>query len=325
MRDRSINTIRLIIQPYRESKRIIPRPHPPPARAVRPRPSRFGARVGPSDSSLPPAPPAGGMITLHTPSAQKQNTAAKFARGHSLRSVTLRYERARLLITLRSIESREPPFAARAYAGAPSLEAPMLRCSSLGASSLVAPMLRPSSLGDSLPSISLTIDATAENWILPYIPQAHNSTPPPAPCSRRPSSPLALWRSGRSVRQLAAPRPARGGLNYPAYPKRTKAEYSGKVRSRVSVRLRSPLRCSPLRKEPSRHALAHYRPLARLEAAPFSAPLLSASKGAAPPRASLFILPSSSAGTRGPPRTPLAPRLRRSARACCAIMRVYDK
>jgi hypothetical protein len=102
MRDHSINTIRLKIQPYRESKRIIPRPHPPPARAVRPRPSRFGARVGPSDSSLPPAPPAGGMITLHTPSAQKQNTAAKFARGHSLRSVTLRYERARLLITVRS-------------------------------------------------------------------------------------------------------------------------------------------------------------------------------------------------------------------------------
>ena len=36
-----------------------PRPHPPPARAVRPRPSRLGARVGPSDSSLPPAPPRG--------------------------------------------------------------------------------------------------------------------------------------------------------------------------------------------------------------------------------------------------------------------------
>ena len=42
-----------------------PRPHPPPARAGRPRPSRLGARAGPSDSSLPPAPPAGGFDYIY--------------------------------------------------------------------------------------------------------------------------------------------------------------------------------------------------------------------------------------------------------------------
>ena len=126
--------------------------------------------------------------------------------------------------------------------------------------------------------------------------------PPLAPVRPRPSASSGA----RSAGLLVAPRPTLGGLKYPANPKRTKAEYTGKVRSRVSVRLRSPLRCSPLRKEPSRHALAHYRPLARLEAAPFSAPLLSASKGAAPPRASLFILPSSSARARGTPYPPRA-------------------
>ena len=39
--------------------------------------------------------------------------------------------------------------------------------------------------------------------------------PHPSPRSRRPSSPLALGRSGRSVRQLAAPPHSLGGLEYP--------------------------------------------------------------------------------------------------------------
>ena len=65
-----------------------PLPHPPPARAVRPRPSRLGARVGPSDSSLPPAPPAGGEITLLYPysgklvnSRKRLNTAELLSQG----------------------------------------------------------------------------------------------------------------------------------------------------------------------------------------------------------------------------------------------------
>ena len=59
------------------------------------------------------------------------------------------------------------------------------------------------------------------------------ASPPPAPRSRRPSSPLALGRSGRSVRQLAAPRPARGGPDYPAKPSERIIEYCGRVRSRA--------------------------------------------------------------------------------------------
>ena len=47
-----------------------PFPAPPPARAVRPRPSRLGARVGPSDSSLPPPAPGGGLNTMLTRSAK---------------------------------------------------------------------------------------------------------------------------------------------------------------------------------------------------------------------------------------------------------------
>ena len=46
-----------------------PFPTPPPARAVRPRPSRLGARVGPSDRSLPPPAPGGGLNTMRTRSA----------------------------------------------------------------------------------------------------------------------------------------------------------------------------------------------------------------------------------------------------------------
>ena len=49
------------IQPNRPN---FPLPHPPPARAVRPRPSRLGARVGPSDRSLPPPTPGGGLKLL---------------------------------------------------------------------------------------------------------------------------------------------------------------------------------------------------------------------------------------------------------------------
>ena len=166
-----------------------PRPHPPPARAVRPRPSRLSARVGPSDSSLPPAPPAGGKITLQYPMHKEQlnSLAGTWLRSVALRSAksplaryfTLDRERRALLRceSLRRSSIARSPFAARAFAGAPSLEvpslryssletsslvAPMLRPSSLGTSSLVAPMLRPSSLGDSPPSISLPIDATDE-------------------------------------------------------------------------------------------------------------------------------------------------------------------
>lgn len=39
----------------------------PPLAPVRPRPSRLGARVGPSDRSLPPAPPRGALITSSIP------------------------------------------------------------------------------------------------------------------------------------------------------------------------------------------------------------------------------------------------------------------
>ena len=201
------------------------------------------------------------------------------------------FQGARSLITIRSIESMEPP---------------SLRCSSLGDSS---PLSR------CLPKIQ----PNRPNFTLPH----------PSPRSRRPSSPLALGRSDRSVRQLAAPRPARGGQDYPAKPKHTKSRRLG------------------------------LSSLARLGPAPFSAPLLSATKGAVPQRACSLpsacasrsgtflrsvalryersrpaprfaihgcyrIRPSSSARARGP-RTPLAPRLRRSARACCTIMRVYDK
>ena len=110
---------------------------PPPA--PRSRPSVLAPRakaLGPvrPDSSLPPAPPAGGLDTLQYPTHKK---APEVARGHSLRSVALRYERARSLITLRSIESREPPSLREPSLGASSLVAPSLRCSSLGASSLV--------------------------------------------------------------------------------------------------------------------------------------------------------------------------------------------
>ena len=114
------------------------------------------------------------------------------------------FQGARSLITLRSIESRERSFAARAYAGAPSL-----RCSSL-----VAPMLRPSSLGDSLPSISLHIVATTQWWV--------------KLCIR--------------VRSRAVLQTARSLIT---------------DRLRVSVRHLSPLRCSPLRKEPPRPALRY--------------------------------------------------------------------
>ena len=75
---------------------------PPPA--PRSRPSVLAPRakaLGPvrPDSSLPPAPPAGGLDTLQYPTHKK---APEVARGHSLRSVALRYERARSLITIRS-------------------------------------------------------------------------------------------------------------------------------------------------------------------------------------------------------------------------------
>ena len=65
-----------------------PFPTPPPARAVRPRPSRLGARVGPSDSSLPPPTPGGGLkcfadvwprsakIPIPTPSPRSLSLAA---------------------------------------------------------------------------------------------------------------------------------------------------------------------------------------------------------------------------------------------------------
>ena len=42
-------------------------PTHPPLAPARPRPSRLGARVGPSDRSLPPAPPRGALITSSIP------------------------------------------------------------------------------------------------------------------------------------------------------------------------------------------------------------------------------------------------------------------
>ena len=138
-----------------------PLPHPPPARAVRPRPSRLGARGGPSDSSLPPAPPAGGLDTLQYPPPRTKKHPKSLA-GTWLRFVALRSAKSPLPHYFTLDREQGASFAAGAFAGAPSLEAPSLRCSSLGTSSLVAPMLRSSSLVDSLPSISLPIDATAQ-------------------------------------------------------------------------------------------------------------------------------------------------------------------
>ena len=123
-------------------------PTRPPLAPVRPRPFAEAPGRDRPDSSLPPAPPAGGEITL-------QNQSTRIAEYCSKVRSRAVLQTARSLITIRSIESLESPSLREHYAGAPSLEAPSLRCSSLGASSLVAPMLRASSLGDSMPSISL--------------------------------------------------------------------------------------------------------------------------------------------------------------------------
>ena len=150
--------------------------------------------------------------------------------------------------------------------------------------------------------------------------RAHNTSPPPAPRSR-PSALAPPQAPGRDRPDSSLPpAPPAGGLNTLQYPSTRIVEYW------------------------------RYSSLARLGPAPFSAPLLSASKGAAPPRA--CSLPSARAprgGTflrsvalrfersrpaarfavhtaellsqgAGSPRTPLAPCLRRSARARCTLI-----
>ena len=176
----------------------------------------------PAYSACPPPRPRGAWKT-------KSMQLVRSLAGTRLRSAPLRSAWSSLAchpyyITLRSIESMEHSFAARAYAGAPSLEAPSLRCSSLGASSLVAPMLRPSSLGDSMPSISLLSRSIPKgrNYLSP-------TRPPLAPVRSRPS--LALGTC--PARQLAAPRPARGGHGIKQNPKNeTKYLSSSSARAR---------------------------------------------------------------------------------------------
>ena len=88
--------------------------------------------------------------------------------------------------------------------------------------------------------------------------------PRPSPRSRRPSSPLALGRSGRSVRQLAAPPHSRGGL--------------GNV--------------SSLRQNPNPHPSPRSRPSAHAPRFRFGA--WSAGQLAAPPRSRGGLLITSS-------------------------------
>lgn len=151
------------------------------------------------------------------------------------------FQGARSLITIRSIES---------------MESPSLRCSSLG---------------DSMPSISLpTENSIPCNTVRTVQPirtilitlRYHWETahPPPAPRSRAPGIIPQPFRDRGMIpgAQLAAPRPARGGQDYPAKPYARKNRHKDK-------------------------------------------------------------LPSSSARARGP-RAPLAPCLRRSARARCTLI-----
>lgn len=107
-----------------------PLPHPPPARAVRPRPSRLGARVGPSDSSLPPAPPAGGEITLQYQTHKEHPNSLA---GTCLRFVALRSAKSPLSHYFTLDREQGASFAARAYARSFFARSPSLRCSSLGA------------------------------------------------------------------------------------------------------------------------------------------------------------------------------------------------
>ena len=129
-------------------------PTRPPLAPVRSRPS-LALGTCPVRQLAAPRPARGGRDYPRTPSKRKAEYCGKVWSREVLQT-------SRSLINIRSIESREHSIAARAYAGAPSLEAPSLRCSSLGASSLVAPMLRPPPLGDSLPSISLLTENSTE-------------------------------------------------------------------------------------------------------------------------------------------------------------------
>ena len=131
-------------------------PTRPPLAPVRPRPYAEAPGRGRPDSSLPPAPPAGGEITLRNPSTRIAEYRRQSSVAGSLADSPLPHYHTldRKQGALHRCES--PGFVA------PSLEAPSLRCSSLGASSLVAPTLRPSSLGDSLPSISLPTENSTD-------------------------------------------------------------------------------------------------------------------------------------------------------------------
>ena len=110
-----------------------PLPHPPPARARPSSPLALG-RSGRSGRTArcPPPRPRGARLPCNTPRTKKHPKS--LAGTWLCASFLCASPRARSLITLRSIESREPPFAARAYAGAPSLEP--LRYESLRRSSI---------------------------------------------------------------------------------------------------------------------------------------------------------------------------------------------
>ena len=75
-------------------------PTRPPLAPVRPRPYAEAPGRDRPDSSLPPAPPAGGKITLQNPSTR----IAEYCSRVRSRAVL---QTARSLITIRSIESRE--------------------------------------------------------------------------------------------------------------------------------------------------------------------------------------------------------------------------
>ena len=121
-------------------------PTRPPLAPVRPRPyAGSGARS--AGQLVAPRPARGGRDYPAIPHAQKSTRSRSRALGSApLRKLRGASPRARELITLRSIESREPPSLREptlgaSSLGASSLVAPSLRCASLGASSLVAPSL----------------------------------------------------------------------------------------------------------------------------------------------------------------------------------------
>ena len=141
-------------------------PTRPPLAPVRPHPYA-GSGVRTAGQLVAPRPARGGQDYPAIPHAQKSTRSRSRALGSApLRKLRGASPRARELITLRSIESREPP--SLREPAQELLRSKLLRSAALRskASSLVAPLLRPSSLVDSLPSISLPIDATAVKRVM---------------------------------------------------------------------------------------------------------------------------------------------------------------